>query len=90
MEVIGNMGSKVLMLERNSMFYVYKHKSRTWKPSLENWGRWVKDLLWLANSPPHIRSHRLSCKIYSLQYCTEVITITYLRLSGGLAILWFY
>ena len=20
-------------------------------PSLENWGRWVKDLLWLANSP---------------------------------------
>ena len=23
----------------------YKHKSRTWMPSLENWVRWVKDLL---------------------------------------------
>ena len=35
---------------------------------------------------PHIQCHRLSCKIYSLQYCIEVVTITYLRLSGGLAI----
>ena len=29
------------------MFYVYKHKSRIWMPSIEKWGRWVKDLLWL-------------------------------------------
>ena len=38
----------------------------------------------------HIQCHRLSCNIYSLQYCIEVVTIIYLRLSGGLAILWFY
>ena len=48
MEVIGNMESGTVCV---CMFYVYKHKSRTWLPSLENWGRWVKDLLWLANSP---------------------------------------
>ena len=33
------------------VLYTCKHESRTWTPSLENWGRWVKDLFWLANSP---------------------------------------
>ena len=51
-------------------------------PSLENWGQWVKNLLWLAKSP---HTSNVTDSIYThLQYCIEVITITHLGLSGGL------
>ena len=49
MGVIGSMESKVLMFEWVCMYYT--HASTRVGPSLENWGRWVKDLFWLANSP---------------------------------------
>ena len=75
MEVIGNIEYVCVCST-----YVYKHKSKTWMPSLENWGRWVKDLLWLANSP------HTSNVTDSYVKSTEVVTITYLKLSGGLAI----
>ena len=51
MEVIGEQGATVRAEQYVCMHYTYKHKSKTWMPSLENWGRWVKYLLWLANSP---------------------------------------
>ena len=65
------------------MFYVYEHKSRTWE-----W--WVKDLLCLVNSPHTSNVTDSYVKSTYLQYCIEVVTITYLKLSVGLAILWFY
>ena len=84
MEVRGNMESRTVCV---CMFYVHKHKSRRWMPSLENWGQWVKDLLWLANSP---HTSYVTDSYVNLHICIEVVTVTYLRLFGGLAILWFY
>ena len=37
-------GCLVVQMACECMLYVYKHKSRTWMPSLENRGWWVKDL----------------------------------------------
>ena len=45
-------------------------------PSLENWGRWVKDLLRLANSPHASNVTDSYVKSTHLQFCTEVVTIT--------------
>ena len=83
MGVIGSMESKVLMLEWVCMYilYICKHESRTWTPSLENWGRWVKDLFWLANSPH--TSNVTDSRVKSTN-CI-VVTLTHLGLSGGLA-----
>ena len=60
------------------MYYIYKHKSKTWMPSLEIWGRWVKDLLWPANSP-HTSNVTDSC-VKSTAYS---IVLQSHRLFGG-------
>ena len=51
-------------------------------PSLENWGRWVKDLFWLANSPH--TSNVTDSRVKSTTHI-KVVTLTHLGLSGGLA-----
>ena len=65
------------------MYYICKHKSWTWMPSLENRGRWVKDLFWLANSPH--TSNVTDSRVKSTTHSTVVVTLTHLGLSGGLA-----
>ena len=63
MGVIGNMGSKVLMLEQNSMcVYTTYTSTRVGQgcPALRTGDGMASQL------SPHIQCHRLSCKIYRL------------------------
>ena len=59
------------------VYFAYKLKSRAQMPSLESWDGGLKMFVWHSN-PPSVTDSYVKSTTYRI-----VLTITYLRLSGG-------